>query len=354
MEKVRMGIIGCGAISGLNVLGYRAHPRAEIIAVCDLARARAEQCARQWGASYVYRDYHELLANKAVDAVDIITPHDLHAEIAIQAAQAGKHISVQKPMALNLEECQRMIAAAERAGVKLKIFEYSVFYPPVVRARELMESGEIGEPGMIIIRSGHCRARNDQGVPAEAWQWRTDLSKAGGGMIFDDIHHKFSVAQFLLGAVEEVSAFVGNLGTICEAPSTIMWRHKSSANGPAPGGMLAITASGELVLQSENYACDERFEIVGSKGIIFINQMTSRLQTMAPLVLHRGSKIIHYEDLAAGWEEGFKKAGMDFIDSLLADRPSRLTGPAAMEVIRMALATYRSHKERRPIRLAEV
>lgn len=124
-----VGIIGCGRISDLHALAYKDFKKARIVATCDSIEAKAEEKARAWGAENHYADYSKLLKDPKVDVVEVLLPHHLHHDVTIAAAEAGKHVSVQKPMAMNLAEADEMISAAKKASVKFKVYENFVFYP---------------------------------------------------------------------------------------------------------------------------------------------------------------------------------------------------------------------------------
>ncbi len=136
---------------------------------------------KEWGAPKAYPDYRALLADPQVDAVEVITPHHLHAPMGIAALQAGKHLSLQKPMAVSVAECDALIAAAHRAGKCFRVFENFRYYPPLVRAKELLEAGAIGEP--LSIRLKVVQGSMGQGwqVPYSRWAWRFDPIQSGGG-----------------------------------------------------------------------------------------------------------------------------------------------------------------------------
>jgi len=112
MNPIRVAIVGCGRISGLHQIGYRGCEDAKIVAVCDTNKSLAKKKAKEWGVEKIYGDYQQVLEDKEVDLVELLTPHHLHCSMTVQAAQAGKHISVQKPMALSAAEADEMIAAA--------------------------------------------------------------------------------------------------------------------------------------------------------------------------------------------------------------------------------------------------
>src|SRR5215471_4424607 len=111
MDRVRLAIIGCGNIIQLNAPGYLEHPRCDVVALCDPIRERAELRARQWGiAPRIYTDYGHVLADGAVDAVELLTPTYLHAEQIVTGLAAGKHVSCQKPLAISVAEAARIAA----------------------------------------------------------------------------------------------------------------------------------------------------------------------------------------------------------------------------------------------------
>src|SRR5512133_3397807 len=137
MTPIRVALVGCGRISDLHQLGYRGRDDARITAVCDTNNAHAKKKAKEWGVEKVYSDYQQVLEDKDIDLVELLTPHFLHCPMTIQAAQAGKHISVQKPMALSAAEADQMIAAANKAGVILRVYETFVYYAPAMRAKAM-------------------------------------------------------------------------------------------------------------------------------------------------------------------------------------------------------------------------
>ena len=138
MSKIKVCIVGCGRIATLNVLGYKDNPDAEVYAVCDIDEQRAMEAAGEWGAAKVYTSYEEALKDPQIDMVDLLVPHHLHCSMTIMGCEAGKHVSVQKPMAMSVKEADMMIASAKKAGVKLKVYENFVFYPPYVDRKSVV------------------------------------------------------------------------------------------------------------------------------------------------------------------------------------------------------------------------
>ena len=122
MSKMKFVLVGCGRIAQLHVAGYKDNPDAQAWGVFDINHAHAVKCAHDHGISKVYHSFEDVLSDGEVTAVELLLPHHLHCEYTVKACNAGKHVSVQKPMAMNLAECDIMINAARDNGVKLKVF----------------------------------------------------------------------------------------------------------------------------------------------------------------------------------------------------------------------------------------
>ncbi|MBU2550311.1 MAG: Gfo/Idh/MocA family oxidoreductase, partial [Proteobacteria bacterium] len=142
MNPINIGVIGCGRIADLHLPGYQGLDRAGIYAVCDVRKETAERRREQWGAEKAYTDYRDLIRDPAVDAVEILTPHQLHEAMAIEALRAGKHVALQKPMTTSLASADRILEAASRAGVVFKVTDNYLFYPPIVLARKMIGNGD--------------------------------------------------------------------------------------------------------------------------------------------------------------------------------------------------------------------
>ena len=203
MNKVRLAIVGCGTISQLNAPGYLEHEQCEVAALCDPARERAEQRAAQWGITpRIYTSYDQLLDDPDIDAVELLTPTPLHAEQSIAALEAGKHVSCQKPMARNLEEAGRVAEAAARADTFFRVTENFLYYPPLVKAKELIASGVIGEPNMVRMRVVVTSVEAESvrlPLAPDALTWRRDPVLNPGGLLYDEGSHKYATAMWWVG-----------------------------------------------------------------------------------------------------------------------------------------------------------
>ncbi len=349
MKKVRVGMIGAGRITDLHYPAYRDFERAELAMVCANSQATAKKRAAEWGVPKWTTDYREVFADPDIDMVEINTPHHLHYPMVLEAAAAGKHIQLQKPMGMNIRECDEMIAATRKAGVKFKVIENFVFYPPYRKAKELIDAGEIGEVQSIRIRLGAGGAGGWY-VPLNTWLWRlAEIDKGGGPTIYDDGYHKFSIGMFYGGEVERVHAWIDRSFGLNDSPAIVTWQAK---NGVV--GCIDATFSPHLYVKSKYYAADERVEITGSKGVIWVTRCTGQLLDEASLILYRDGVKTCYEKMQSDWLQSFIDSTRHFIDCIINDTEPFLTGEQAKAVQQFCFAAIRSAKEGREVTPPEI
>ena len=370
MSKMKFVLVGCGRIAHLHVAGYKDNPDAALWGVFDINHGHAKKFAQEHGIGHVYASFDDVLADKEVTAVELLLPHHLHCEYTVKACHAGKHVSVQKPMAMNLAECDTMIKAAKDNGVKLKVFENFVFYPPYRFAKKLLDDGEIGTPQGIRLKMNNASlaSRNMPVVNKKAgtgcadvdaavketgwcvtpssWLWRFNDSLSGGGpTVFDDGYHKFSTIMYMLGDVEKVVAWIDETpvmpGVCNDVPAVIMWKHKDKK----VYGVWDIMSSDEMFVESKYYTCDERLELTGSRGVIWVTRCTATmLPTVAPVVMYRDGKLTEFWDMKHDWADSFEASTRDFISAIKEGREPVLSGERGKEVLKFALAAVESSR----------
>jgi predicted dehydrogenase len=351
MNNVGAAIVGCGRISDLHELGYRGRTDARIVAVCDINREAAEQKAQAWAADKVYTDYAELLKDPAVNLVELLVPHHLHAGMAVQACRAGKHVSVQKPMCTCVSEADSMISEALKAGVMLRVYETFVFYPPAVKAREMILNGEIGEPQMLRMHVSTGKTDCGWDVPMDAWIWRFNEKECGGGpLIFDHGYHLFSLAHYLMGPVEKVFSWIDKSpvlpGVELDAPAVIMFRFKAERRY----GVFDVEHTPNMHVPSDYYVDDDRIEIIGDRGMLFINRYTTRTLDLPELMLYRDGKTIPVPVSRVDWADGFIDCTRHMIEALKTGSSPVLDGPTGKTVLQVALACLESARTGREVR----
>ncbi|SDC66010.1 Predicted dehydrogenase [Paenibacillus sp. UNCCL117] len=190
----RIAIIGCGGIAnGKHMPSLSKLSNIEMVAFCDIIEERAQQAAEKYGAegSSVYTDYREVLSDSSIDIVHVCTPNDSHAEIAIAALEAGKHVMCEKPMAKTAADAKRMVEAAERTGKKLTIGYNNRFRPDSQHLKKLCDEGELGE---IYYAKAHAIRR--RAVPT--WGVFLDEEKQGGGPLIDIGTHALDLTLWMM------------------------------------------------------------------------------------------------------------------------------------------------------------
>ena len=263
---LRIGLIGCGEIALQNAKAVQAAPNAFITAVADINETLAADLGRQYNVPHTTTT-EALLARDDVDAVLISVPHHLHAPLSIQAAQAGKHVIVEKPMAANLTEAEAMLAAAREAGVHLAVLYCQRYLPYVQRAKTLIDQGALGKilGATFLLYQDKPISYYTSGFSGRAnTDWRLSKEKSGGGILIFNMVHYLDIFRYLSG-LEVVRAFgdFGPLETPLETEDTISvtMRYDNQAIG-------SLTAS--AVVRGAPY--QPQLRIWGSDGQLVLTE----------------------------------------------------------------------------------
>ena len=300
MAHVNVALIGYAFMGKAHSNAYRQvtpffsprlTPRMKVI--CGRTRSNVEAAAREYGWDEASTDWEEVIARQDIDIVDVATPGDLHAPIAIAAARAGKVVFCEKPLANTVAEADRMLAAVEKAGVLHMICHNYRRAPAVMLAKQLIEGGRIGD------------VRHYRGTYLQDWiadpkfpmVWRLDKTKAGSGALGDIAAHSIDLARFLVGEISEVS---GDLMTfITERPlagdsrkkGTVTVDDAAQALVRFENGAIGTIEATRMALGRKNY---NRFEINGSRGSIAFD-------------LERMNELELYLESDSQAERGFKR-----------------------------------------------
>ena len=338
---INVGFIGAGRISDLHARAYTGNERARIAAIADPNEVNRQTRGDQWGVAgdKQYADASDLIADDSIDMVEVLVPHNLHLPITLAAMEAGKAVALQKPMALSVAEADQMIAKAQSTGVAFKVFENFVFYPPIQRARQMIDNGDIGDVLAIRLKSSAGYSPEGWLVPPDAMAWRFDPARSGGGpQVFDDGHHKFATAWYLHGMPKSVHAYIGSsFGGALDSPSLISWQYEDGAVGS-----FEVTFSPELVLHGKYYGQDDRVEITGTKGVIWVTRGHGRMLDVAPVVLYRNGRTEHFDDMDPDWGVSFENSGKHFVDVLTDGGDPVLTGAQGRDLLTFSLTALAS------------
>lgn len=349
-QRIRIGVLGTGNIADLNVAGYLQHPRCDVLAVCDLDAAVAKDAAERWGVQKVYTDMDAMLADPDLDAVEVLTPTHLHHDHVLAALQAGKHVSVQKPVANSIDHAIEMAAAAERYDRTLRISECFVHYPPLELAKQLVADGAIGKPTGVRIRTvvGQTDSAFQANLRPEGYGWRLD-NRSPGGHLFDDMVHKYAMALWLFDQdIVSVQSVVRRRDLFFE-PCAAIFEYED----PDLLGVMEVHYAPQMWLRSSYYGADEFFEIQGDEGLLWVTRATGEMLDLAPVVLYRGKDnhrtFTTRTDLDADWASGFTRSSAHFVDSLLSGTPAAMTPAEAVKVLQLCFAVYAASDTHRPV-----
>lgn len=339
-QKVKIGMIGAGFVGDIHhqSISTWVH-NAEVVAVAS--PKSADKFAREKGIPGAYADYRDMLKDPEIDLVDIGIPNDLHCQAVLDAAVAGKHIIIEKPLCVTLEEADRMIEACKKAGVLLMYAEELLFAPKYVRVKALIEEGAVGEPFL---------AKQSEEHPGPHMPWFWDVNRSGGGVLLDMGCHSIEYTRWLLGK-PKVKSVTAHLGT---------YVHQNKTKGEDTSYTIIEYEGGKMAMLENSWAkgggVDDRCEVYGKGG-----------HTRADLL--RGSSLLTYSEEGYGYavekagttrgytftmfEEnfnyGFPQEMQHFVNCVQGKETCMETGEDGREVLKIIYAAYQSAGEGRRI-----
>jgi predicted dehydrogenase len=256
MKTIRWGMIGCGSVAEIKSgPGFQQAQNSVLAALTSRRREAAHAFAEKHGVAKVHETAEALVADPGIDAVYIATPPSSHKAYALLAAGAGKHVYVEKPMAMNAGECRDIAAACERSGVRLYIAFYRRAMPRFLQIKEWITSGAIGEVRCVRVLL-HQRPETDE-MSRETLPWRVRPDISGAGKFLDMGIHMLDFFEFVFGPINEAQGIASNRGGLYDAEDTVTatWRHASGVQGC--GSWCYVCGQAE-----------DRIEIAGSQGRI--------------------------------------------------------------------------------------
>ena len=258
MTKNGWGLVGTGRIADDRILpGINAHAGNKLVGVVSRDQGRADNFAKKFGAQHAYTNYDDLLRNPDVTVVAIHTPNSQHADQAVAAARAGKHVFCDKPMATSVADAERIVRECEQAGVKLGVNFHNRFMPCFIETRRIIASGEIGEVHHVQLEaSPGARPGGRLGT------WRTDPATAGLGTTYSIGVHVYDILRYLLAS--EISA----VSALFDTPRGVMEEINASTLRFANGVVAQLS-----VHENSPFPHND-FVIYGSKGRILGRGLT--------------------------------------------------------------------------------
>ena len=354
-RTLRGGVIGCGLIAACHATALTKVPGARVVATADIVEERAKAFAQRYGADAYYTDADQLLSRDDVDFVIVTTANNTHAPLTIKALEAGKHVMVQKPMALNVAESRAMVAAAKASGKTLMVSFMELFHPAFKKAKELVDQGLIGD--VFFVKA--IMAWYMPSVDA----WRFDPKISGGGILMDGHSHHIAFFKWLVGedplTVYSEHGALNSTSPVEDTGVTLLRTSKALAE---------ISGSARLLepCQQMDFPFKESIEIFGSKGAIHIKPLerpSLRVYSTAegiPEALsgwfaprlewvpfeERGVSL-HYNADEDPWTGEHKH----FVECIREGKPVVTDGEFGLKVMEITAGAYRSMREGRRISL---
>jgi myo-inositol 2-dehydrogenase/D-chiro-inositol 1-dehydrogenase len=335
-SKVNIGLIGAGRIGKVHAetLAFRI-PDASLVSVTDINPEAAAALATRCGIPQVAKSTDEIFRDPTVDAVLICSSTNTHADLVMQAAEAGKHIFCEKPIDHTLEKIDRALRVVEQRNVKMQVGFNRRFDANFERVRRSIVSGEIGTPHLLHIIS------RDPSPPPIAYV------KVSGGMFLDMTIHDFDMARFLIG--DEVTQVYASAGVRIDP--------EIGAAGDVDTAVIVLRFANGVIGTIDNcrqapYGYDQRVEVLGSKGAISTeNCYPNRAVISTAESVRRDLPLNFFMDR---YLDSFANELRAFVDAVLHDTPTPVNGSDGRVPVVMALAAQKSYREGRPVDLAEI
>ncbi|OIK12852.1 dehydrogenase [Bacillus sp. MUM 116] len=341
MGELKIAVIGCGSIARHRHLPeYTANPKVKIVAVCDVVKERAEELGRKYGTK-VFTKYDELLLDSEIDAVSVCTPNYLHAPISIAALKAGKHVLCEKPMVTSQEEALAMVEAAKFHGKKLMIAHNQRFVSSHMKARMLIESGEIGKIYSFRTAFGHPGPEKWSADGARSWFFQKD--QAFIGAMGDLGVHKTDLIRYLLGEeIVEVAAFVETSAkTNSDVDDNAVCILKTES-----GIVGTLAASWSYVSKEDNSTI-----IYGENAILRLEEDPN----FSLIVHYKNGETVKYElgKIQSNEEGGQQSSHVieNFVECILNSSEPPITGEEGMKSLNVILAALESNETKLIVKL---
>ena len=337
-DKVRVCLIGCGRAGMIHARNYAGSVKgAELIALCDPVEENLHSASRELKRiPYLYQDYREALKNEEIDAVIVVTPTQFHHDVVIAAANAGKHVFCEKPMASTADECDEMIRACADHHVKLQLGFMRRFDKSFSRGKELIDSGSIGEVTMI---------KSNTYGPSEPKPWMFDVRKSYGP-IGEVNSHDFDTIRWYAGSeVKSIHALGHNFRSPEMAEQYPEYYDTCTVMLEFENGILGIVTGAQYV----KYGYDSRTEILGTGGIIKVgSQKANEVEMVTP---QNGIQTDSMDSWRTLFRDAYNAEANAFIRSIQEDTEPLVTGHDGKMALILVHEGLRSILEKRPIAL---
>lgn len=351
-RALRVAVVGLGQIAELCLPRYAERDDVDVVALCDLDTDRTARWGAVFPGARTTRDVDDVLACDA-DVVDVLVPTPLHAPVVTRVLGPGFHVQVQKPLARSLADADAMLTAARRTGAALRVMEDYLFYPPLVKLRELVLGGEVGRPTGVHMKIV-ATALGGWDVPMSSYEWQFEQARDGRGLLtFDHGWHQFAVAHWLFGPVRRVFGWIRTEQiapdvapeVVIDAPATFVWEHDNGVRG-----VLEVLLAPETYFRSDYYTCDERVEVTGTRGYVRCNRISARGVQEPSVVTYRDGEMHAFHALDDDPPSAFRASTAHAVDWFRhGGRDLVLDGDTSRTVLATVLTALESSRVGAPL-----
>lgn len=338
MSEIGFGIVGGGMIGAVQAAAIQQINGAKLVAACGRDEARTAEFAAKFGCA-VYTDYDRFLQHPGLQVINICTPSGTHAELGIRAAEAGKHVLTEKPIETTLEKADALIAACDRAGVKLGVIFQSRFLPAVQRIKQAIDEGRLGKLmlGDALVKWYRAPEYYAPGT------WRGTLKMDGGGALINQAIHTVDLLRWMMGPVESAFAMKAALRyPHIEAEDTLV------GNVRFQNGALGVVQA----MTSAKPGFKRRLEISGERGTIILDGDAISVWAIDGEDADTGEA----EQLTDGSanpaaisNEGHRRQIEDMMRAVIENRSPMIDGREGRKSLELVTALYAAANEGKPI-----
>jgi len=339
-KKVKVGIIGSGFISDIHVRSIKTIPDAEIVACSSIEEESLEKFTEKYSIPNSFADYTKMLELDEIDLVVLGVPNDLHAQMAVDCANAGKNVICEKPICNNLKDADLMIESCKKAKVKLMYIEQYCFAPKYIKLKEIIQSGSLGDIYYIKHSQKHDGPHSE---------WFYNIDRTGGGVVMDMGCHTFGFFRWLTNnaKIENVYSDLGiymHKNTLAEDNAITIIKFD--------GGITALSE----VSWAKKGGYDDRAEVYGTKGVCYVD-MSSSLKTFSEVgfnyVAEKTPKSAgwSYPVFEEDWQSGFPQLFSHYINCIKNNEEPLFNGEDGRAILEMVYATYESAREGKKVKL---
>lgn len=333
-NKLKVAIVGTNKVSELHLEAHQTSPLSEVAALCGVDKDRTKELTKKWDVNKCYSDYRQILEEPEIEAVEIVDLNPFDEEMALQALQAGKDISLDLNIFMKLENLDALKKKIGESHRKFYIYVPSLFHPPLVRARELIKKRVISEPSIFRMKS----------FLGGKGGWEVDFPLRDA-VLTQALFQGLAIAYFFFGKIEKIFSWK-NRSSLDKKMSTVsMWKFQK----PGKYGFFESDYSPEMKIKSFYYPWEEKIEIIGGSGVIWINKFQAQMLNSPSLFVYRKDKAYYTADPKDEWKDAFLDCTKNFIKYIKKNKKPTLSLEECCEILRWISCAEESQKNSKEV-----